>query len=492
MTTADATSPPTTAGDLSNERDQSSARHVARSASNLAVLRFVLMAQSAVTAALITRILGPATYGIYGAAIATWMLLAAAADFGFSLALSRDLPRHPTSHRAMLRAAYEVGLAWSLVLTLGMLALAVAAGLGTARGLVLLVLAPSLITSGLSLSRAFFNATFRTRGVVLIDISVGAVQSAAMVAAAAMDLGATGVAAVVSATTAVNTALVWWLSTRYVGPRTDAVYERMRFVRRAAPLGVLAIMTKVYLLIDVVLVGWYVSGAPVGEYAASARLLTVLTGVAGIVTTAALPAFSARRADREGLDEVVARVWHWLVVTALPAFVGLGLFAPLAVTVLLGPDYDGAVPLVRILSLAGALMIVNNILGTMMIATDATRTLFIQNAVAIAVNVSGNIVLLPRYGVSAAAWLTVATEVLITVGALMAVGGRIGWRSLAATTARPAAAIAVAVAVALALARWELAAALVSSVTFVGVLSALRGWPDEFRRPFGRSRTTDG
>jgi O-antigen/teichoic acid export membrane protein len=214
--------------------------------------------------------------------------------------------------------------------------------------------------------------------------------------------------------------------------------------------------------------------------------------VAGIVTTAALPAFSARRADREGLDEVVARVWHWLVVTALPAFVGLGLFAPLAVTVLLGPDYDGAVPLVRILSLAGALMIVNNILGTMMIATDATRTLFIQNAVAIAVNVSGNIVLLPRYGVSAAAWLTVATEVLITVGALMAVGGRIGWRSLAATTARPAAAIAVAVVVALALARWELAAALVSSVTFVGVLSALRGWPDEFRRPFGRSRTTDG
>jgi O-antigen/teichoic acid export membrane protein len=312
-----------------------------------------------------------------------------------------------------------------------------------------------------------------------------------MVAAAAMDLGATGVAAVVSVTTAVNTALVWWLSTRFVGPRTGGVYERMRFVRRAAPLGVLAIMTKVYLLIDVVLVGWYVTGAPVGEYAASARLLTVLTGVAGIVTTAALPAFSARRADGEGLDEVVARVWHWLVVTALPAFVGLGLFAPLAVTVLLGPDYDGAVSLVRILSLAGGLMIVNNILGTLMIATDATRTLFVQNALAIALNVAGNVLLLPRYGVSAAAWLTVATEVLITVGAMAAMRGRIPLRSLAAITLRPGLAIAVAAAVGLALLRWQLPAAVVSTAAFVGIVTALRAWPEEFRRRFSQPRTAE-
>src|SRR5204863_3051654 len=134
-----------------------------------------------------------------------------------------------------------------------------------------------------------------TREVVVIDVAVGALQSAAMVAVAALTRGAAGVAAVVSATTALNTVLVWWLSTRRAGPATDAVYQRATFVRPAAPLGVLAVMTKVYLLIDVVLVGWYVSGAPVGEYAASARLLTIFTGLAGIVTTAALPAFSAQR-----------------------------------------------------------------------------------------------------------------------------------------------------------------------------------------------------
>jgi O-antigen/teichoic acid export membrane protein len=482
MSTADAFPPLGEASPVRRERDPSPARHVARSASNLALLRIVLMAQSALTAAAITRLLGPATYGVYGAAIATWMLLAAAADFGFTLALSRDLPRHPGSHRTMLRTAYEVGLAWSLVLTLAMAALAVAADVTTARGMALLVLAPSLLTCGLSLSRALFIATFRTREVALIDIAVGALQSAAMVAVAALTRGAAGVAAVVSATTALNTVLVWWLSTRRVGPTTDAVYGRTTFARRAAPLGVLAVMTKVYLLIDVVLVGWYVSGAPVGEYAASARLLTIFTGLAGIVTTAALPAFSAQRADRPQLEDVVARVWHWLAVSALPVFVAMGLFAPLVVRVALGPDFDGAVPLVRILSIAGVLTVVNNVLGVLMIAIDATRPLFVQNAVAIAVNVVGNVLLLPRYGVSAAAWLTVATEVLITLGAVLAVRGRIGLRRLAAAALRPAAAIALAVAVGLLLSRWQLAAALASSVVFAGAITALRAWPDDFRR----------
>jgi O-antigen/teichoic acid export membrane protein len=133
---------------------------------------------------------------------------------------------------------------------------------------------------------------------------------------------------------------------------------------------------------------------------------------------------------------------------------------------------------------------VNNVLGVLMIAIDATRTLFIQNTAAIAVNVCGNVLLLPRYGVSAAAWLTVGTEVLITAGAVIAVRGRIGLGPLAAITVRPAAAIAVAAAVGLALMRWEVAAALLASMAFVGVLTALRGWPEEFRRPFGRSRST--
>ena len=66
-------------------------------------------------------------------------------------------------------------------------------------------------------------------------------------------------------------------------------------IRRSAPLGVLAVMTKVYLLGDLVLLGWLVSGDSLGEYAAAARMLALLATVAALVVNAALP-----RLQRDG------------------------------------------------------------------------------------------------------------------------------------------------------------------------------------------------
>ena len=112
-------------------------------------------------------------------------------------------------------------------------------------------------------------------------------------------------------------------------------------------------MTQAYLILDLAIIGWYITGAPVGEYAAAAKILMIFTGVAGLVTAAALPAFSSSSTNPGELEDIVTRVWHWLMVSAMPVFAGLAVFAPLAVTVALGSDYDGSVALLRVLALAG-------------------------------------------------------------------------------------------------------------------------------------------
>jgi O-antigen/teichoic acid export membrane protein len=460
--------------------DGSLARRVAGSASNLAGRRFVLMAVSGLTAAAVTRILGPTTYGSYGAAIATWTLVGAAADFGFSLSLSRDLARDPTRHGSMLRAAYQVGFLWSVPLALLLAGLAVAADVGTPRGACMLILAPSVLAFGLIPARTVFIVRYRTREMVLVDVGVAVVQSAGMVGVAAAGLGAPAVAAVVSVTTAVNVLLVALLARRYT-KGASAPFSRRRFVRRSAPLGLLSVMTQVYLMIDLVIIGWYITGPSVGDYAASSRILTIFTGVAGLVTSAALPAFSSQRDDRPALEEMIGRVWHWLAVTALPLFVGLALFAPLAVAIAIGPQYDGAIGLLRVLAVAGMLSVMANFLGTLMVATDRIRTLFIQNVFAITLNVGGNIVLLPRYGVMASAWLTAATELLVVLGAVFVMRRQLSFRAATGVTGRPVIAMALAVAAALALSRWEVPAAAAAGLIFAAAVSALRGWPPEFR-----------
>jgi O-antigen/teichoic acid export membrane protein len=245
----------------------------------------------------------------------------------------------------------------------------------------------------------------------------------------------------------------------------------------------MSIMTKVYLLIDLVLLGWLVRGPALGQYAAASKLLTVLAGLSGIVMGGALPGLSSLAHDRAALERLVERVWHWLVVLVVPMFVAVALFAPLLVHVTIGAKYAGAVPLLRILCIAGEISVLSNLAGTLMITLHKTRALFIQNSAAIVLNIAGNVILVPIIGVSAAAWMTAATELLVCGASLFTLRREVSFRSCARASARPGIAVAGAAVYALALGALPLLAAIGSALVFVAIVAHLNAWPAEFRLP---------
>jgi O-antigen/teichoic acid export membrane protein len=429
----------------------------------------------------ITRLLGPASYGQYGSAIATWTVLGATADFGFSLMLSRDLPHLNGPHRPVLRSAYEVATAWSSVLAIAMVGLAFSAGVTSTRGLALLLLSPSMIFNGLNPARIFFLVRHRTGTLLRLDVITTSLQVAATVALAAFGLGVDVIAAALSLGSILNNVIIAVAADKLLEPSAVTRIGRRDLIRRSVPLGMLAIMTRVYLMIDLVLLGWLVSGPRLGDYAAASKLLTVLATIAGVVVAGALPAISSLVARAADLERLICRIWAWLVVGVMPIFVAVALFAPLLVRVLLGHSYVGAVPLVRILCLAGAVSVLNNLLGSLMIAFRKTRGLFLQNLAAIVTNVTGNLILVPKFGVVASAWLTVACEVLVCLAELAVIGREVHLRSCLATSVRPATAVIVAAVIALLLERWTILAAATFSASFIVLVSALRAWPADFR-----------
>jgi len=454
---------------------------VAGSAANLAGRFGALTLLSALSTIAITRLLGPSGYGVYGSAVATAAVLGAIADFGFSMMLSRDMAEDASSHRPLLRAAYEVASGWSLVLALVMVAMAFSAPISSKRGLALLVLAPSMAFNGLNPARAFFLVTYQTGRLVRIDLLTALLQLIATVVVAASKLGPVAVTATVSAGSIVNNVVVAAVVARMLEPGSGS-FSRRVLVRRAAPLGALSIMTKVYLTIDLVLLGWYVTGTRLGDYAAASKLLTVIAGLSGAVMAGALPALSREAGARRALNELGQRIWHWLMVGALPIFLALGLFAPLFVELSVGHRYRGAIPLIRILSIAGAVTVMSNLAGNLMVALRRMRSLFIQNSLAIVVNITGNVVLIPRYGVYAAAWMTVATEVLVCGASLFSLRRDLSFSGLARVSLRPALAALISAIVALPLLQWQWIAATASAVVFLASVTVLRAWPSELRR----------
>lgn len=441
----------------------------------------VVTALGAIGTLAITRLLGPTGYGSYASAIATFALLGAAADFGFSFMLSREAPGHPERHRPLLRATYEVAGAWSLLLAVVMLALAFSAGVSSDRGMALLVLVPSMAVNGLNPARTVMIVIQRTRQLLVIDVLVLVAQLAASVGVAAAGLGPVAVAVAVSAGSIVNNLVVSAVVARTLAPAGSQRYPRAQLVRRCAPLGLAAIMTRVYLTIDLVLLGWLVTGPRLGQYAAAAKVVAVLGGVAGAVMSAALPALAAHRGHRCDLENLTARIWHWLVVVALPIFVALAVFAGPLVRLAFGAPYARAAPLLQVLAAAGAIGVLSNLTGNLLVVLSKHRAMVTQNGLAIVVNVAGNLILVPRLGVVAAAWMTVATEALVCLGSIISLRREIALARVLRVGGRPAIAVVIAGAVALALAASApLLAAGAGAVTFLGLLSALSGWPAEF------------
>jgi O-antigen/teichoic acid export membrane protein len=150
------------------------------------------------------------------------------------------------------------------------------------------------------------------------------------------------------------------------------------------------------------------------------------------------------------------------------------------VKIALGPRYHGAVALLRILSIAGGVTVLSNLAGNLLVALHRTRQLFITSAIAIAINVVANLLLIPRYGVYAAAWITLVTEVAVAARSLAVLRNDLPWRRLLRVSTRPTLMTLLASAAALPFLGSQWLALVITTAAYLLGLSLLRAWPVEF------------
>ena len=96
-------------------------------------------------------------------------------------------------------------------------------------------------------------------------------------------------------------------------------------------------------------------------------------------------------------------------------------------------------------------------------------------------NVAGNIVLVPRYGVAASAWLTLGTEVFVCAGAALAIRRTVNFVPSVKVSTSPVLAVTALMVVGVALGRWPVAAVAGACLAYASLLSLTGGWPPEMR-----------
>jgi O-antigen/teichoic acid export membrane protein len=206
-----------------------------------------------------------------------------------------------------------------------------------------------------------------------------------------------------------------WLRARLPAEtwRTTPVRHDRDWLRTALPLLVVSGMFLVQAETDIVMLGWLAGTAEAGIYSAASRVSGVIAFGLAMVNSIAAPLFSELYAQQrlERLQRLVSLAAVGIGVSVLP-LIGFIVFAGEWVLGWFGGEFTAAYPALLIL---GAGQLVNALCGSvgyLLTMTGNQKTAAIILSVSAGLNVVGNALMIPAFGILGAALTTAATTML--------------------------------------------------------------------------------
>jgi O-antigen/teichoic acid export membrane protein len=183
--------------------------------------------------------------------------------------------------------------------------------------------------------------------------------------------------------------------------------------RLAAPLGLTAILTTIYYKADFVMLSYMKSDTEVGYYNAAYTIVNTLLLFTTTFTATMLPRLSSLfTSDTEVLGRLYRTAFKYLLFTGLGCAVGATALAGPIMNFLFGPEYLPGAAALAILIWASALMFVNSLQGSLLVASNLKRQLMYMTGAGAVANLILNFMLIPKFGLRGAAVATVSSEVI--------------------------------------------------------------------------------
>ena len=184
-------------------------------------------------------------------------------------------------------------------------------------------------------------------------------------------------------------------------------------LRRALPLGLLAMATVVYYRSGTVALAVLSTPDETATFTVAATIGFGLLLLPNALTTGLLPHLAAHRGG------VATGTTRWAMRWSLVLSVPIAVLAAVAGYLLLGPvfgaQYAGAAAPLALLCGSVCLVACSGILGTALIAAGHVTAVAVQVACSLAVNIAALALLVPRYGATGAATATLLCEAVAVV-----------------------------------------------------------------------------
>lgn len=402
-----------------------SRRRAGRDIAAQLLMRSTNLAAGVLTTVVIVRALGEADFGRWATLLA---IVTLAGSFGLrgldNVAVERataETERAPDWVGALL----SLRVALAPVVTLVSLAICLAVSTTPEMRVAALIVHLTLLTVSLGSSRVVFQLQVRNARVSAVELVSGVAWALAVVAVALAGGGLVAVAVAFAAVQTATNVVLLWLALRAHPIRLRGARKLWGpLIRLGLPVGVASLVALGYAQVAQILVFELRGEAEAGLYGAVRRIYDPVHFLPSTIMATLFPLLVAARADRARVAPLFNTAIDQLLLISLPGLAIALAGAESIVVTLFGASFAPAAPALPVLMGAFVLGSLGHLSGYLII-TYGLQTRFVLVALAaLAFNVAANLVLLPRYGFVAAAWVTLATEVVVLVPSTIMVARR--------------------------------------------------------------------
>jgi len=188
--------------------------------------------------------------------------------------------------------------------------------------------------------------------------------------------------------------------------------KNLSFLKKSFPFALLTLFMAAYLRIDSVLLGKLLPDGKVqaGIYAQSFRIVEILSNYGYLFTIILLPIFSRMIRKKESVEQLSKLSFLLLFVPAFIITLGCTFYSSEIMDILYNAHLEESSHVFKILIFSFLGMCTTYIFGTLLTANGNMRQLNIMALTAVMLNLTLNLILIPRLGVNGAAITNVTIQ----------------------------------------------------------------------------------
>ena len=379
------------------------------------VLRALNLALGIGVTLLLVRMLGTTGFGRWSVLLAVFGFVSYFGSLGLAQVTVERAAADPDRAPHWFGALVTLRLALMGPVTLLSLAVCLAIADDAPMRVAAVLVCAELPVSVLSALSVVFQLQVRNVVVTAIELGNAILWAAAVTVIALLDGGLVPLAAAFLAVSTLSNVAYIVLALRASPVRFSGSRSFWpALVRQGLPVGIGGLLTLGYGYVDQVIVFEIAGPHDAGLYGSVYRIYERIQFLPAAIMTTLFPLFvAARDTDPARVRRLFRTSVDYLLLTSVPAL-AISLAGPRPITELLfGDDFTDAGPALPLLMGTFVVVSLGYLTGYLIVAYNLQRRFLAIAVGALVFNVGTNLALVPSYGFMAAAWLTLATEIVV-------------------------------------------------------------------------------